>query len=169
VGFVMAVTAAAADSARPSPPFSILRTGATPIRLSQYRGKVVALAFIQTTCSHCQQFTTILNILAREYAPRGVQFLECAFNDDAVVTMPEFLERFAPPYPVGYSSQAAVMTYLQRSIIDPRPVYVPHVVFLDRAGIIRAEAAGQSEFFRNPEASMRVELEKLLKGVERKK
>ena len=165
----MAVTAAAADSARPSPPFSILRTGATPIRLSQYRGKVVALAFIQTTCSHCQQFTTILNILAREYAPRGVQFLECAFNDDAVVTMPEFLERFAPPYPVGYSSQAAVMTYLQRSIIDPRPVYVPHVVFLDRAGIIRAEAAGQSEFFRNPEASMRVELEKLLKGVERKK
>ena len=55
----LAFAALAADTARPSPPFTILRPGAAPIQLSQYRGKIVALAFIQTTCSHCQQLTTI--------------------------------------------------------------------------------------------------------------
>ena len=69
LGAVIAFAALAADTARPSPPFTILRPGAAPIQLSQYRGKVVALAFIQTTCSHCQQLTTILNLLAKEYAP----------------------------------------------------------------------------------------------------
>ena len=51
----------------------------------------MVLALIHTTCSHCQQFTVVMNILAREYTPRGVQFLECAFNDDARMTMPELL------------------------------------------------------------------------------
>src|SRR3982074_933971 len=104
IGAVIALAAGAADGVRPSPPFTILRAGGTPIQLSQYRGKIVVLAFIHTSCTHCQQFTTILNILAKEYTPRGVQFLECAFNGDAQVAMPEFLERFTPPYPVGYSS-----------------------------------------------------------------
>ena len=163
MGAVLAVAAVAADIPRPSPPFTIQRAGAAPIQLSQYRGKIVALAFIHTTCSHCQDFTTILNVLAKEYTPRGVQFLECAFNDDALATLPEFLQRFKPAYPVGYSSNAAVLQYLQRTILDPRPVYVPRVVFLDRAGMIRVDIAGEDNFFKNAEAGMRVQLEKMLK------
>ena len=104
--------APAADTARPSPPFTIQRTGAPPLQLSQYRGKVVALAFIYTSCSHCQQLTTELNLIARDYASRSVQFLECAFNDDAVAAMPEFLKRFTPPFPVDSATNAAVMAYL---------------------------------------------------------
>src|SRR5712671_2754336 len=105
---ILACSAAlAADTARPSPAFTITRTGAAPLTLSQYRGKVVALAFIYTSCSHCQQLTTELNLIAREYQPRGVQILECAFNGDAIPTMPEFLQRFEPSFPVGYSTQAA--------------------------------------------------------------
>ena len=79
--------------------------------------------------------------------------------------MPEFLERFAPPYPVGYSSHAAVLTYLQRSIIDPRPLYVPHMAFLDRTGMIRADIAGESEFFHDAEPNLRAQLERMLKAV----
>jgi thiol-disulfide isomerase/thioredoxin len=157
------VTAQAADTARPSPPFSILRTGAPSIRLSQYRGKVVALAFISTTCSHCQQLTTELNLIAPDYASRGVQFLECAFNDDAIATMPGFLERFAPPFPVGYSASAAVMAYLQHLVLDPRPLFVPHMVFLDRRGVIRADYPGGDAFFTNANANIRAQLEKMLK------
>src|ERR1019366_2411463 len=112
-------TAPAADTARPSPPFTIQRTGAPPLRLSQYRGKVVALAFIYTSCSHCQQLTTELNLIARDYASPGVQFLECASTGDAVPAMPEFLQRFPPPFPVGLATNAAVMAYLQHTVIDP--------------------------------------------------
>ena len=66
-------------------------------------------------------------------------------------------------YPVGYSSHAAVLTYLQRSIIDPRPLYVPHMVFLDRTGTIRADIAGESEFFHDAEPNLRAQLDRMLK------
>src|SRR5947199_10421042 len=94
----------AAEPARPSPAFSIARTGAAPLKLSQYKGKVVALAFIYTTCPHCQRLTATLNQVAKDYAARGVQVLECAFNDDAVPTMPEFIRQFTPAFPVGFAT-----------------------------------------------------------------
>jgi len=159
----------AAESSRPSPAYTIQRLGAPPIPLTQYRGKIVVLAFIHTTCSHCQQLTTELNLLANEYTPRGVQFLECAFNEDAPTALPEFLKRFSPPYPVGWGTSASVMAYLQRTLTDGRPMYVPQMVFLDRAGVIRAEFPGEDPFFLDAPANIRARLEKMLKPATKKK
>jgi thiol-disulfide isomerase/thioredoxin len=101
LGATVLFTGSAAEPARPGPAFSIMRIGTAPLKLSQYRGKVVALAFIYTTCPHCQRLTTILNSVAKDYSARGVQVLECAFNEDAVPTMPEFLKKVEPQFPVG--------------------------------------------------------------------
>ena len=161
---VSALIAIAAEPPRPSPPLTIERTGAPAVELSQYRGKVVALALIFTTCSHCQDLTKLLGPLSREYALRGVQVLECAFNDDAKPTMAQFLEQLRPPFPVGWTSRAAALSYLQRTVLDTRPLYVPHMVFLDRRGIIRSDYPGESPFFKDPATSIRAELEKLLKA-----
>ena len=139
------------------------------MELSQFHGKVVALAFIYTTCSHCQQLTVELNHIAPDYAGRGVQFLECAVNDDAVPTMPEFLKRFSPAFPVGYSTMVAVRSYLQYSSVDRRPLYVPHLVFLDRTGVIRADYPGEDAFFQNANANIRAQLDKMLKVAAPKK
>jgi hypothetical protein len=160
---MLALTAVAADPPRPSPPLTIEQVSGPALELRQYRGKVVALAFIFTTCSHCQDLTKALGPLSREYALRGVQVLECAFNDDAKQTMPGFLQQLAPPFPVGWTSRAAAMSYMQRSIMDARPLYVPHMIFIDRRGTIRAEYAGESDFFKDPGASVRAQLEKMLK------
>jgi peroxiredoxin len=154
----------AADSARPSPPFAILRRGAPPLELSHYRGKVVALAFIDTHCPHCQKLTNFLNEMAPKYAARGVQVLECAFNEDAQYSLAEFQQQFHPPFPVGYSNRAAVLAYLRISLLDPHPLYVPHLVFLDRRGIIRAEVAGESDFMKQPEVNIPAQLERMLKA-----
>ena len=162
-----ATAALAADTVaapRPSPPLTIKRLGAPDVQLSQYRGKVVALALIFTTCSHCQDLTRLLGPLSREYALRGVQVLECAFNDDAEQGIAQFLQQLQPPFPVGWTNRAAAMAYLQRTILDTRPFYVPHMVFLDRRGIIRGDYPGESEFFKDPATSIRAELEKLLKA-----
>jgi thiol-disulfide isomerase/thioredoxin len=79
-------TVTAQNTPRPSPPFTFKRVG-TPapaaIALSQYRGKIVALAFIHTGCPHCQHLTELLNPIAHDYAARGVEVLACAFNDGA--------------------------------------------------------------------------------------
>ena len=160
---IFAIAAFAGDPVRPSPPLTILRTGGTPLQLSQYRGKPVVLALINTGCGHCQEFTTVLKLVARDYAPRGVQFLECAFNDDAATAMPEFLERFKPTFPVGYTSHAAAMAYLGRTLLDKRPLYVPYVLFIDRAGMIHAEFSGEKEFFLSAEANLRAQIDALLK------
>ena len=155
--------AAAEEPVRPSPPLSMERSQSAPLTLSQYRGKVVALAFIYTSCSHCQELTQVLNRLAPEYDFRGVQFLECAFNGDASTAIREFLERYKPPFPVGWTSDAVVRSYLRYPISEKRMLYVPHMVFLDRQGIIRGDFAGESGFFTNAESSIRGELERLLK------
>lgn len=122
------------------------------------------LVFIDTNCAHCQELTrTVLTPVSREYAARGVEVLECAFNDLARQQVPTFIRQFQPPYPVGWNTREAVLSFLQISVLDRRPLYVPHVVFLDRQGVIRAEFRGESDFFKNANANTRAELEKLLK------
>jgi thiol-disulfide isomerase/thioredoxin len=159
------LTAIAADAPRLSPPLTIERLDASKVEIDQYRGKVVALAFISTTCPHCQDLTRLLVPLSREFALRGVQVLECAFNDDAKQTMAGFIQQLQPPFPVGWTNRAVVMSYLQRTILDTRPLYVPHMVFLDRRGMIQADYAGESDFFKDPATNIRAELEKLLKAA----
>ena len=63
---------------------------------------------------------------------------------------------------------AAVMAYLQYTMFSPM-MYVPHMVFLDARGVIRADVPAEDEFFRDTEANIRKELDKLLKGAAVKK
>ena len=138
--------------------FTILRPNKeAPLKLESYRGKVVMLVFILTTCPHCQEFTKELIPIAKEYAPRGVQILECAINAEAEEAVPGFVRQFQPPFPVGYNTQAKVDEYF-------KTFYVPHAVFLNRAGKVVGDYDGNSDFMmKNPETNTRAELDKLLK------
>jgi peroxiredoxin len=163
-----ALTAAAQTApqpaAKPSPLLTIQRPGGQDIQLSQYRGKIVLLAFIHTTCPHCQELTRELIPIAHDYEARGVQVVECAFNQNAGQLVTAFIQQFQPPFPVGWTDNDTVMGYLGRSILDTRMFFVPHLVFLDRRGMIQGDFAGESEFMRTPDASIRGELDKLLKA-----
>jgi thiol-disulfide isomerase/thioredoxin len=163
---LLLVCAALLPAAQPPQPrpFSILRpNNGKPLDLASYRGKVVALIFISTTCPHCQAFTKELVPLAKEYASRGVQFLECAVNPDAAESVAGFVQQYQPPFPVGYNTQAAVDEFLQRSAMFT--FYVPHVAFLNRRGAIVGDYLGESDFMKNPATNTRAELDKLLKAA----
>src|SRR5947209_4588459 len=99
---------AAATIPRSTPEFAINTTDGRQILLTQYRGKTVILAFILTTCSHCQQTIGILSKLQPEYAARGVQVLACAIEDSAKQNVPGFIGQFHPTFPVGYSPRDSV-------------------------------------------------------------
>src|SRR5579871_6110194 len=43
--------------------------------LSEYSGKTCIVAFILTTCPHCQFTTGVLNHIAKDYAGKDVQIL----------------------------------------------------------------------------------------------
>jgi hypothetical protein len=163
---VAAGTVAAQNVGQPAPPFTILRAGTPappPLQLSQYRGKIVALAFIHTTCSHCQELTRSLIPIANDYAARGVQVLECAFNENAEHLVPGFVAEFHPSFPVGWNVSAVVMGYLGYSVMRPMP-FVPHMVFLDRQGVLRGNYPGESDFLKDPNTNIRKELDTMLKS-----
>jgi cytochrome oxidase Cu insertion factor (SCO1/SenC/PrrC family) len=159
-----AAVALADDLPRSAPPFTIMRAGAPPIQLSQYHGKLVVLAFIHTTCPHCQALTGTLAPIVRDYTPKNVQFIECAFNQNADQLVPQFIQQLQPAFPVGWSNDAAVRAFLQYSVMDTRMFYVPHMVFLDANGMIRSDYPGEADFFKNPDTNIRAELDKLLKA-----
>ncbi|MBZ5579468.1 MAG: TlpA family protein disulfide reductase [Acidobacteriia bacterium] len=158
----LAATAFGLELGKLSPAFPIHRLNGQPdLQLSQYRGKVVAFALIDTECPHCQHLTGVLNQVAKEYAGKGVQIVACAFNDGAAGRLPEFIKQFQPSFPIGYNQHDPVVAYLSYSAL--RPLYVPHMVFLDRRGIVRADILGESDFMKDPESNVRKELDELLK------
>ena len=73
---------------------------------TQYKGKVVILAMIMTTCPHCQHSTGVLTGLQKEYGPRGLQVMAAAFENEVTPQIvSEFKARFHPNFPVVYSSR----------------------------------------------------------------
>ena len=158
----MAITAAwAADVPRKCPDYAVHMPDGRTVPLNQYRGKVVAMAFISTTCPHCQQFTQTLNAIQKEYAPRGVQVLAVAFNDNAQALVPDFIKQFQPVFPVGWEDRVHALSFLGISILNQG--YVPKIVFIDRAGMIQKQYDGQDPFFQDGDKNTRAALDELLK------
>jgi peroxiredoxin len=157
-----AAMVSAAEVPRPSPDFAIDMLGGQQIRVSQYKGKVCALAFILTTCPHCQKTVGYLSTMQNEYGPRGFQVLASAIEDMAKMNVPDFIKRFQPPFPVGFSNQNEVQDYLQHPVI--LRLLMPQLVFIDRKGTIRAQYAGDDKFFgEDQDKNIREQIEALLK------
>jgi len=153
--------AAVATVPRPAPEF-VVQMPSAQVLLSQFRGKVILLSFIHTTCPHCQQAVGVINQLEKDYGPRGFQALGAAFNDNAQQLLPDFLARFRPVYPVGYTSRASVIEYLQVS--SNTPMYVPIILFIDKKGTIREQHIGNDDkFLEDLNKNARAVIESLLK------
>lgn len=146
---------------RPAGEFAISMPYGGQTLLSQYAGKVVCLAFILTTCPHCQHTTQLLSGIQTEYASRGVQIIAAAFNPDAPQLVPAFITQFKPTFPVGFAARDAVFEYEQASLAKPN--YVPELIFIDRHRMIRAQYSGSDDFFKDQEKNIRAMLDTLVK------
>jgi peroxiredoxin len=147
---------------RPSPEYVIKLTTGQQLLLSQYRGNVVALAFVSTTCPHCKTTTQFLEQLHKQYGSRGFQPIAVAFNPMAVMLVPDFAKQLGLTFPVGYDARDPVFEYLQRSPM--LRTFVPIMVFIDRNGTIRGQYLGDDKFFTaNQDKNIRTIVEQLLK------
>jgi peroxiredoxin len=151
----------AAQVPRPAPEFVIKLTSGQQLLLSQYRGKVVALEFLSTTCPHCQTCSALLDRLYKEYGPRGFQPLGVAFNEMAGMLVPDYSKHLGLTFPVGVSERDPVLNFLQHSAV--MRLLVPQLIFIDRQGIIRGQHGGDDDFFKDEEKNMRARIEGLLK------
>src|SRR6185436_7596938 len=73
---------AAAPVPRPTKEFTITLPSGKQSLLSSYRGKVVMLSCMFTTCPHCQSLSKVVRKLQQELGPKGFQALGVAFNDE---------------------------------------------------------------------------------------
>jgi len=164
VACCLAIVVSAAQIPRKAGDLVIQMNGSKPVELSQYRGRPVLLAFILTTCSHCQYTTGLLVKLQTEFVSKGLQVIECAVNDGAAAEVPNFIKRFQTNFPVGYSTdQLGVLNFLQHP--QTAVPHMPMLAFIDRHGIIREQYQGIDAALSDDatqEQNLRAEIVKLV-------
>jgi len=153
-------SAQGASTPRPAADVPISVAQGKPIKLSQYRGKVMVVTLISTTCPHCIASLQILGKLQKEFAPQGFQALGIAADDNAANGVVG-LARIQLGFPLGYLDQNTTM-----QVFDFKPgdhPFVPIYMFVDRKGTVRFQYAGKEDFFKNEEKNTRILVESLLK------
>jgi thiol-disulfide isomerase/thioredoxin len=140
--------------------FLIHTLNGAAINVAQHPGKVVVVEFLLTTCPHCQHLTTILKKLQLEYGPERIQVLGCSVEDSAPARVGAFVAQFNPGFPVGFAGRDATNAYLKH---DPKMLLkMPHLVFIDKAGVRRVKYGGDDPFFgKDEEANIRKQIEAL--------
>ncbi len=149
----------AADLPRKAPELVINMNGANPTLLSHYKGKVVAVCFILTTCPHCQRTIGNLIKLQNEFGPKGFQTIASAIDQGAALAVPKFIMAFSPTFPVGFNDPSVAIDFMQH---PPMMVpMMPMLAFVDRQGNVREQHEGDdSSFFNNEqEQNLRARIE----------
>jgi peroxiredoxin len=129
--------------------------------LSDYRGKVVCLEFLFTTCPHCQHSAEILSQFQNEFGPKGFQALGIAFNPMAKMLVPDFVRDHKVNFPVGYTENRDVVNNFLENPLD-NALHVPQLVFIDRKGMIRKQSLPRGDSETANPANMRKMIEQLL-------
>jgi thiol-disulfide isomerase/thioredoxin len=168
------VAAAAMFAADPAPgpppqiprkaPELVIQMPGKQMLLSQFRGYVCGVAFMSTTCPHCQHLAGVLSGLQQEYSSKGVQMLGVVFNPEANVELGNFTAVYARNmFPIGISVDPIVASFVQH---PPGIHYIPMMAFIDKQGIIRAQHLGINDaqfFLESVEVqNIKAELDKIL-------
>lgn len=125
--------------------------------------KVTMLAFISTTCPHCQTLAQTLSKMEKEFGKQGFQAILVAYDEGAAANLPRFKALFTDGISLGTSTRDPVHNYLQISMIGPS--YVPKLLVIDSQGMIREQYSGGDAYFAGAqeEANLRKSIAKYLK------
>jgi len=119
---------------KPAPPLVLKDTKGVPVKLSDYRGRVVLLNFWYSACFPCRMETPDLIALYQAYKERGLVVL--GINTDPLI-MPadggEMLQRFIDTYKIPYPVLVA-----DRKVYEDygRTPIAPITLLVDRQGTI---------------------------------
>lgn len=153
--------AQAGNIPRPASEFSFRLVDDSQILLSQYRGKVLAIEFLLTTCPHCMVASRILTKLQNELGPKGLQCIGIAIDVMPKLNLPGFVAETGATHPIGYSEYSAAVAFMEHPA--NMRLLVPQVMIIDRKGIVRAHRGGEDdEFFKDEEKVLRAIIEPLL-------
>ncbi len=157
----MLAVAEGASTPRPLADVTVPLANGKSIRMSQYKGKVMVVALISSTCEHCLTSMDLLSKLQREYGPQGFQVVAVAADDNAAKMVGPLTRVRDIAYPLGYLDRNTTM-----QLCDFKPIdhpFVPMYLFVDKKGTVRFQYNGDDNFFKAEEKNTRILVEALLK------
>ena len=160
VSLCLLMSVEGASTPRPLADVTVPTPDGKKVHLGQYRGKVMVVALVSTTCDHCIASLQMLSKLQKEYGPQGFQAIGVAANDEAQDSLAGFI-RLQIAFPVGYLDQATTLQVFDFKR-DDHP-FVPLFMFVDKKGTVRFQYAGKDDFFKSEEKNARLLIEALLK------
>lgn len=130
----MSQVVAAPPPGSEAPDFALKSTAGENLRLSEYRGDVVLLAFFATWCGDCRAQASALSELQARYADAGLELLAVSL-DPSMRQATDTAAALDVTYPVLHDAGGAVGKLYE---IERMPV----VVVIDRSGVVREVVQG---------------------------
>lgn len=126
----------AADAPRRAPGFALPDFKGGIHDLADYRGKVVILEFMQSTCPHCATFNEKLSALAAKYGDRVAILAVGNPPVDSPATLSKYAAGHRISYPVLLDCGQMTYSYVRSTRVD-----LPMVFLIDAGGTIRSQHA----------------------------
>src|SRR5258708_4183106 len=125
-----------------------------------YRGKVLVLDIMLTTCPVCTKLADTLVAVQKKYGEQ-IGILSILTLPDTFQTGDKFAAEHKIQWPVLFDSGQVLMSYLKVTPGNPQ-VHFPHLFLIDKEGTIRNDFEGADEPNLTQEGLSK-EIDKLLK------
>jgi thiol-disulfide isomerase/thioredoxin len=113
-----------------APDFAISDLGGKPLRLAEFRGKVVLVNFWASWCGPCLEEMPRLSDWQRKYGAAGLQVIGISMDDDAAPVV-RLLAKHPVEYPIGLGDAPLGARY--GGILG-----LPQSFLIDRQGVVLA-------------------------------
>jgi peroxiredoxin len=150
------LSAAGEYSNRRAPGFSLMDSKFVQHDPQDYRGKVVLVEFMQTTCQVCQQLTEHLQLVQQKFGDK-IAVLSITTAPDTFQTGDQYVKDHHLPWPVLFDMGQVMMSYLKMTPSN-LTVHFPHLFIIDTQGMIRADFDNAA-----PADQISAEIQKLVK------
>jgi peroxiredoxin len=132
-----AALCAQANIGRRAPGFALPDLNFNYHDLYDYRGKVVMLEFMKTSCPICNSFQRVHEKLRAKYGAK-LQILTVVLPPDNQMSVGQFIAQHQVKTPILFDSSQVLASYL-KATPKSTEVALPHVFLIDPSGIIRKD------------------------------
>jgi peroxiredoxin len=100
--------------------------------LADYRGKIVILEFMLTSCPHCSATADTLRAVEQQYGSRIQIVSVVSMQTEKDYTVASYIQGHKVDYPILFDSGQMMYSY----VLTPKVEY-PHIYVIDGHGAIR--------------------------------
>ena len=139
----MTLFAAGEYSNRRAPGFSLADSHFQQHDPQDYRGKVLIIDFMQTTCPICTKLADALVQVKAKYGDK-LAIVSIMTLPDNYQTVDKFAAEHKIPWPMLFDSGQVMMSYLKVTPANPQ-VHFPHLFIVDGNGTIKNDFEGTED------------------------